>query len=54
MITAERFCDPRYTRPRYRLRYATRQTWLADGFTCGSYKFKRDAQARADVLNKGS
>ena len=53
MITVERFHDPNYTRPRYRLRYPTRQTWLKDGFTCGSYKFKRDAQARTDALNKG-
>ena len=52
IITVERFTDYRYSRARYRLRYATRQTWLCDGFTCGSYKFKRDAQARAEELNR--
>lgn len=50
-VTAERFTDPRYSRPRYRLRYDTRQSWLRNGHTCGSYKYKRDAVAHAAALN---
>lgn len=50
MITVERFNDPRYARPRYRLRYSERQVWLKDGHTCGSYRHKRDALNRAVEL----
>jgi hypothetical protein len=50
-VTVERFDDPRYSRPRYRLRYPMRVDYLRDGYTCCSYKFKRDAQRRADELN---
>ena len=50
-VTAERFDDPRYSRPRYRLRYSMRCSSRHDGYTCCSYKFKRDAQRRADELN---
>ena len=46
-VTVERFHDPRYSRPRYRLRYSDRQTWLIDGFTRGSFKLKRHAEAVA-------
>lgn len=51
VVTVERFNDPRYSRPRYRLVYRTRQSWLSNGFTQGSYKLKRDAEFRADELN---
>lgn len=47
MITAERFRDPNYSRPRYTLRDSE------TGKRQGSYKFKRDAQQRADESNMG-
>lgn len=50
-VTAERFDDPRYSRPRYRLRYDTQQSYLRNSYTCGSYKYKRDAVAHAAALN---
>lgn len=53
VITVERFTDSRYSRPRYRLRHSERKTYLRDGHTEGSYKFKRDAELRADELNMG-
>ena len=46
-VSVERFNDPRYSRPRYRLRYSERQTWLMDGFTRGSFRLKSHAQAIA-------
>lgn len=52
-VSVERFIDPRYSRPRYRLRHTERQLHLADGYTCGSYKLKRDAQVQADSINYG-
>lgn len=51
MFTAERFNDPKYSRPRYRLRSDVRLGWCNDGFTHGSYKLKRDAEKRAAELN---
>lgn len=51
VITVERFYDPSYSRLRYRLRYSERQGWIKDGFTCGSYKYRRDAEKRAAELN---
>ncbi len=50
-VSVERFNDPRYSRPRYRLRYSERQTWLIDGYTRGSFKTKRHAQNVADIEN---
>lgn len=52
-VSVERFNDPNYARPRYRLRHVERQSYLADGYTCGNYKLKRDAQAAADERNYG-
>jgi hypothetical protein len=50
IITVERFQERGLKRPRYRLRYAVRQSWLLNGFTCGSYRLKRDAERRAREL----
>lgn len=44
-VKVERFHDPRYSRPRYRLRNKTGVS--------GSYKLKRDAKLRADEINLG-
>lgn len=52
-VIAERFTDARYARPRYRLRYSERQSYLRDGYTKGSYKLKRDAQLAADEAMHG-
>lgn len=52
-VSVERFNDPNYSRPRYRLRYSERQTWLKNGYTCESHKLKRTAEFRADELNMG-
>lgn len=52
-VFVERFYDPNYSRPRYRLRHSVRKTYLRDGFTEGSYKLKRDAQMQADSTNYG-
>lgn len=52
-VSVERFNDPNYARPRYRLRHVERQSYLADGYTCGNYKLKRDAQIAADERNYG-
>ena len=49
VCAVERFLDRRYSRPRYRIRYAERQGWLTDGYTRGSWKFKRDAEANAAI-----
>lgn len=53
-VIVERFHDPRYARPRYRLRHDSRQMCLRDGYTQGSYRLKRDAELRADELNMGA
>jgi hypothetical protein len=52
--TVERFNDPKYSRPRYRVRSDKRVNWQINGFTHASMKFKRDAIRYADSLNKGN
>lgn len=49
--TVERFDDPNYSRPRYRLRSSVRMAQYRDGYTHGSWKLKRDAETRANELN---
>lgn len=52
-ITVESYRDTRYARPRFRIRYSERQSWLRDGHTQGSYKLKREAQQAANEAMHG-
>jgi hypothetical protein len=52
-VNVERFKDPRYARPRYRLRFTNRRPYLADGYTQGSYKRRRDAEHQAFTIMLG-
>lgn len=57
IFTPERFNDPRYSRPRYRLRSNVKLAWQlgSGGFSHGSYKFKRDPSARLiGAFNEGA
>ena len=38
-VSVERFNDPKYARPRYRLRHVERQSYLADGYTVRPPRF---------------
>lgn len=35
----------------YTVRYPFAQLWLRDGYSCGRYRLKREAQKRVDEIN---